>query len=319
MDTPEVVQTETPAPPTIDTVAKDGSAAEYRAARAVKPVEATPEPVAEDVAPEPVAEAKPLDASEAGRQLAAHKSGLEKRKQSIQSEIDQLTKTKYDTKREADAIKAEIAALRAEKAALTTKPEVQAEVKPSEDPEPTPETFDSYDKYVKAQARWEARQEIKQELAAERARQQQEHRTRSEQSTRDRVYEAVAKDHPDLDELIAAAHADRFVFSPLVSEAVATLEQGPAVAYALLKDRAEGARLNAITQPVTFGLELSKLLTRLDDARPGPSAETKPVTQAPAPIKPVGSMPTASSRSLETVASSGSAADYRRLREARAR
>lgn len=315
---PEIVAPVVDAPPTIDTLASTGSAKEYREARAGKPVAdvvAAREPVEDDAA---ITEPKVPDASEAGRQLAAHKSGLSTRKASIQTEIDTLTRTKHDTKREADAAKAELDALKSELATLKATPKAPEVETKTDDAEPAPEQFDSYDKYVKAQARWEARQEIRQELAAERERNAVEVRTRGYQSALDTMYQAGTQAHPDFEAVVNQAHADNFKFSPDLSLAIADLPNAPEVVYALLSNRADAQRLNALTG-VQLGIQLAAIVTRLPTAQSGPVVEAPPVTQATAPIKPVGTTPTASTRSLETVAKAPTNADYRRQREAGAR
>lgn len=95
-----------------------------------------------------------------------------------QARVEAATAKEATAKRERDEAKAEAAKLTARIAELEarSKPEPIKAPVVTADPEPTVDQFDSYEKFVKAQARWEARQEFREQVAAkEKQDRQQQH------------------------------------------------------------------------------------------------------------------------------------------------
>lgn len=324
-----------PTPPeTIADLAKTGTAAEYRAARqgkSVAEVVAARPPEGEDLPPtipeppptepaivEPIAAAP--DASAAAKTLATHKKGLEGRKQSIQAEIDALTRAKHDTKRETDAARQELDALRRDLAAVKAQqgaPPTQV-TEPAGDPEPLPDQFDTYEKYVKAQARWEARQEY----ATLRAHDQQIAQETHAQAAEREVLQAYAAKqveartrYADYDAVIQAG--GDLPVTPSMKAVLVGSDRGADLTYYLCQHPDEAQHI-ATLPPLRQVYELGKIEARFATVPAGPAATLPQSTAAP-PIKPVGSAPTTASATLSGAAAAGDMKRYRQLREAGAR
>lgn len=231
---------------------------------------------------------EPTPDSDAGKQLA-------KRRRSLQDRIDEITREKYQTARERDALKAEREALKRELDALKApKPAQQPSTPPTHgpesDPEPTPDQFDSYEKFVKAQARWEARQEFREQQAAARAQaeRQQDAAAERERATtwQTRLAETRHKT-PDFDSRI---NPDLPISEPM-RDIVMDSEVGPELLLYLSEHPDLAQRLSTL-HPIQVIREMGKLEARLDAAHSGPASAAKPtVSQAPAPIKPVAGTP----------------------------
>jgi hypothetical protein len=179
-------------------------------------------------------------------------------------------------------MQADVTRLRAEIAA--PKPAAAPDAPPSgEDPEPTPDKYDTYEKYVKAQAKWEAQQEITATLAKERDAYAERDR---QQTWRARV-DAVKKVTPDWDARFKPdTPIDRRLMPYLTAQ-----EQGPQVLL-YLSDHQDLAQRIATLHPIDQIGEIGKILARLDAApvSTGP-APTPAASQAKPPITPVTASP----------------------------
>lgn len=267
--------------------------------------------------PDAPAEKEPNPASEAGKALAAHKSGLEKRKNRIQEEIDELTHNKHATRREFEAAQADLARVRAEMAALKSgqaSPSPGNTAKPADgaDPEPKEEDFEHYREFVKAQAKWEARAL----LAEERAAAQKTSAQRHIDQTDNRIWVDGEKKHPDFVAVVDAARDSGIELGAHISNIIRSHPQGVDLLYELAKDHALARRLAAITNPLQLGIALAPVLSRLSTATEpaGPVETVKPQTKAIVPPNPVGAAPTASLPSLATV-DAGTSIDLVRRRQ----
>jgi hypothetical protein len=221
----------------------------------VEPAKETPATTEPGTSPAPTTEeaeaaAEAAKTSEAAKTLAETKSRREKRRQSIQDEIDELTKTRSAMRREFEADQARLAAVRQEALALSAKSETPAAT--AEDPEPNPDQFDTYEKYVRAAGRWEARQESRR-LQAEVDKKLEGDRKSRENAALERGRQdiiaqhnarmvAARTAHPDYDAAIAAnedlrvppALYEAIPFSPVGAEVMYHLAKNPDVADALL-------------------------------------------------------------------------------------
>jgi hypothetical protein len=290
------------------------------------------------------------DASEAGKALAAQRGRLEKRKGSIQTEIDTLIATRGSTRREIEAVAAELEAKRAELARLSGQidaakggtpapvagqpaagaPAAQPATAggytpaPFTEAEPELKNFDGYDQWARALAAYHGRKgahEAAEIIRAERAREQAASRASVEQDAATRAREEAMRAH----HARLAAYRDKHADFDTIAQAVSDLpctpemdahitmsEQGPELIrhFALHPEDAE--RL-AQLKGARLYVEFGKIESRLEDARKsGPSAEV-PVTGAPKPIKPVGGAPTASQVPLGD--DSQNYQDYKRMRD----
>jgi hypothetical protein len=290
------------------------------------PVEPPPaEPAPTEETPEQKEARETKEASEAGSRLA-------KRKQSIQQEIDELTRSKHTVRRDVEAEESRLAELRRQRteleAATAKPPEPKPEDKKPDEGRAEPQLdavdekgdakYATYEDYLSDHAKWTkeeaeqaAKRVVEQERNAERARIERDSVNRVV-NERLAAYQAnleeFKKTHADFDAVFEDAKAE-------VQEALAAIggdalrivdaytvfdaEDGPALTYHLLKHPDE---LKAIAQkqPQQQLIHLARLDQSLrgqgaPPARPSAAAETK----APQPIKPVGAGPTATTVPLD--------------------
>ena len=189
-----------------------------------------------------------------------------KPKQTAQERINELTRIRRDSEREAAYWK---------KVALEKKetpPEPKAEA--SLPGRPKLEQFETTEQYEDALFEW--RDNVR-EIKSSAQRQEQEYESAlkefNERARKLRI------EHEDFDEVIESP-----VFSPAMREAVLLSENGPQVAYHLGKSEnwALAERIRNLT-PSRQLYEMGKVETQLLVA-----TQKKTVTSAPAPIKPVG-------------------------------
>lgn len=224
-----------------------------------------------------------------------------------QARVEQATAKEAAAKRERDEAKAEAADLKARLAALEAKAP-KAEPKPvvAADPEPTVDQFDSYEKFVKAQARWEARQEIVQQEAERQqhaARQQREYAIREVDRQFGERYGAILAKDPEFPSKVDARllntprmgvldDPSKATFGNFLVEQVFQSEQ-PEALLLHLSDPQVVQRL-ATLPPNQVIRELAKVELSVTAASPtGPAVKTPAISRAKPPIQPVGSSPLA--------------------------
>jgi len=302
---------------------------------------AEPAAAAEETA-EQKTERETREASEAG-------SRLNKRKQSIQAEIDELTGRKYNVRRDVEAEEARLGELKRQREELETKqpkpPEAKA-AEPAERPEPKVDAvgedgtakYATYEEFLSDHTKWGLEQSeaiIKRALAAK----EQADRERIERETVSRAanehlaryqsqLEEFKKTHADFDaaydDAKDSAQALRIAMGPDVFHTidgytVFDAEDGPGLTYYLLKHPDELKAIASKPQPQQI-IHLSRLEARIRPEvvqKPGPASPAAPETKAPEPIKPVGSGPTATTVPLDEESYQDFKA--RRERELRAR
>ena len=288
-------------------------------------------------------------ASEAGRLLA-------KRKNKIQEQIDAEIRRKHEARLDAEAEEARLHDLRRQRQELEAaapKPPVAAAAATTTEPnaplgrpEPKLDALDdkgeakyaTYEDYLSDHAVWSreeamlaARKVLDDDKVADRERIDRESTNRvvhERLATYNANLEEFKKAHVDFDAVFADAkdavqetlvglgpNALRVIDGYTVFDA----EDGPALTYYLLK-RPDELKAIAMKAPPQQLVHLARLEAHLRPAgakRAGPSAVAAVETRAPAPIKPVGSGPTATTVSPDEE----SYQDYkaRRNRELRAR
>lgn len=257
--------------------------------------------------PAAVAEPEAPDAPEAapGDEVAPEVKA--KPRSDPKARVEAATAKEAAAKRERDEAKAETARLTAELAALKapkTEPIRAAPV--GADKEPTVDQFDTYEKYVKAQARWETREALR-EAESERQQhtvQQQREGAMREQATAFKTrYEAVLAADPDFESKVdqRLLHTPRLgilpdpskgTFGNFLIEQVFQSEQ-PDVLLLHLSDPQVVQRL-ATLPPHQVIRELAKVeLGAASPAAPAPNVQS--ISHARAPIRPVSSSPQQSS------------------------
>lgn len=221
--------------------------------------------------------------------------------------VEAATAKEAEAKRERDEAKAETAKLQtriAELESRTAPKPVQKPVETAADAEPTVDQFDSYEKFVKAQARWEARQEIKQQTLArqeQEAKQQHEYANAEIERSFGERYAAVKADDPDFEAkvnpvLLNTPRVARLpkgqaaTFDNFLVDQVFQSEQ-PKALLLHLSDPAVYQRL-ATLHPIAVIRELARFESGLAAASlPAPAVKVTPVSNAKAPIRPVASSP----------------------------
>jgi hypothetical protein len=246
---------------------------------------------AKEPAPASAALKEPDPASEAGKELA-------KRRQSMQDRIDQVTWEKHEAKRQADALKAELDALK------------QPTPKPVGDGRPTLRSFidrvgtdfDDYEAAVEAHA--DALTDFK--LSARDRASNAAQVTQARDAAVHQAYTRGTAAHADFDAVLGQFLADGGKLAPTsIAEAQGPLgdlesvilghPHGHSVAYEVAKDADLRGRLLGATSRVMFMAEMGKLLTRLDAAPTGSASPAAPVSKAKPPVKPVVGQPNATS------------------------
>jgi hypothetical protein len=299
----------------------------------------TPPPPAADETAEQKAERETKEASEAGGRLA-------KRRKSIQDEIDEMTRHKHAARRDVEAEEARLADIRRQrqelegappepkpKAAAAAKAEgTRAEPKVDSVDDDGNAKYATYEDYLSDHAVWTreeaiaaARTLIDQERQADRDRIERDSATRAVNerlATYNTDLDAFKKTHADFDAAFEdAKDAVQETLVALGPQALKVIdgytvfdaEDGPALTYYLLK-RPEELKAIALKPPQQQLVHLARLEERIRPGgatKPGPSPAAAATTKAPAPIKPVGSGPTATTVPLDEE----SYQDYRARRE----
>jgi hypothetical protein len=162
-------------------------------------------------------------------------------------------------------------------------PQTPAQPQPTQpqgDPRPARADFDDPDAYTDAVATWTARREVArtlQQMAQMNAQLQTAQAVNQRvTSYRARVEEARAK-HADFSEV---AEAPDLPITDLMAQAIMRSEVGPDIQYHLGKNPAEARRIAELSarDPYAAVLAIGALETKM-------SAETKPVSKAPPPIR----------------------------------
>jgi hypothetical protein len=249
------------------------------------PVAAAPAaPTQEPAAPAPEATEPKAEASTeaAGEESApsqepgsepADETKPKKKGGGFQDRIDKLTRDNY-------LLKAQLQQAQAKPASQQPG---QQTAQPGE--EPKIEQFNTVDEFVSAHREWatnegkkqateEAKKQFEQQQAAERLK-----AIKSQMDAREAQAKAKYKDYGEIVEPFAPI----LMGNPVIAEYVASEEMGAEVAYHLSKNPAVLDELSGLSD-FAAGRKLLELEARLK-APPPP----KPVTNAPDPIKPVGS------------------------------
>jgi hypothetical protein len=151
---------------------------------------------------------------------------------------------------------------------------------PAEQP-PKQEDFADYDEFLRAAARYEVRQELQAERAQEEAKRKQHEAQTYHQQQQARIVTTIQKAqaaHDDFNVVVT----DSLPVSEIMLNALAESDHGPDILYYLGKNPQESARIAGLS-PFGQVRELGRIEAKI--------ATPKPIstTNAPAPIKPVGS------------------------------
>ena len=255
--------------------------------------------VPERPAPEPVA-VTPIPEPEPAKVEPAPPVPVSKRQQ----QINDLIRERVAAEQRAQELEQRLKAL--EKPSEPAAPAVDPN-----DPEPAPDKFDTYEAYVKAQARWEARQERK-TWEAERQAVEGRQAIAQKISAFGAKCAEFAETHPDFGAK-AQPFLDRVTLGTPIGDVLADSPVGPQLALHLAEHPEEADRI-ARLHPYTQLRELGKLEQTFasTSASAGP-APARVITTAPAPVPTLDQRPAAALDDADDAVATG---DFRRFREA---
>lgn len=197
-----------------------------------------------------------------------------KRKNGYKRKISGLEKRMAEKDREIEFLRAQ--ALKGQP------PQERPAPKTDQNAEPKVDDFETHAEYVKALTRWQVDQATAQ--ANEQRRIESAKQTIHEKKLGfAKKAQEFAKATPDFDDVVEAV--DDIIVSPAVQELL--FKNGPELAYALMKDPEEFARINAL-HPLDAAEEIGIVKARIKKAASAEVKEPK-TSQAPPPVKPVGS------------------------------
>lgn len=251
--------TETAAAPAADTTTP-----------AQTPGDAAPAPAdKEGTAASPNGDGSAAEATDGDGQAGEGQQKPKKPGGGFQRRIDELTRQREDAARDRDHWR-DLAMRQSGKPAADGK-------QPDPDAPPSPEQFESYDKYLVALAKHDIRKENRaadeqrrRDASAERARERQ-------QTFRERCDEAADR-YEDFQEV---AFDNSVQVTPAMGEVIMESDKGPDLAYWLGSHPDEASRI-AKLPPLAAARELGKIEAKLSVPTP------RKTTKAPDPVKTVG-------------------------------
>lgn len=174
----------------------------------------------------------------------------------------------------------EIERLRAEKA-----PRAEPE-KVADEGEPDPDNFDNHRDYVKAVTKWTLEQDRKELTKKQQIESAQAAHKQMMDSFKEKK-DAYADEHEDFDTLIKAASQPKYFLKEEGQLAILGSDLAPEIMHELAKNLPELERISKLS-PIQQVKEIGKVEARLTKEETKEKKEVKQ-TNAPAPIKPVGS------------------------------
>lgn len=226
-----------------------------------------------EVAVEPVAEvSEVVNQVVEDNQAADEAVEQEKPRNKVQERIDELTREKHESRREAEYWRSKALAETAAKPAEKAEPA---------DKRPIVDDFEDYDSYVEALSDYKANQAVAKALEAR----EQASKQKAAASTWEQKVEEAGKKNPDIARILRSDEFDRTVISQPMADAITDSDIGPEIAAHLAKDQAESRRIASLS-PVAAMREILKLEAKLA-TEPASAQETKALSKAGAPIAPI--------------------------------
>ena len=199
----------------------------------------------------------------------------------LESEIEHLRKIREKAEEDAAYWRRQKAEARADYFKSKDAPQPAAE-QAGVGPEPKPESFESYDDYVKELTQYQvkkARAEWEREAEQRTRQQSQQERQASLQA---KLNEGFRK-YPDFEEVALNPSATHI--TPMVVDILAECEAPADVAYYLAKNAVEGVAISKMTP-----IQAARAIAKIESQFTGQSAQPPPkrtVSSAPPPIKPL--------------------------------
>ena len=233
---------------------------------------ATPEP---EVTEEEVVEAEPTEEEEVVKtgdesvsveEIVTGVPPKKAKKGGVQERIDELTRLRYEEKRRADALEAQL------------KTKIEAPVLPSGRPiPPTEGEFIDPEDFRKARIKyeddldvWKSHSRINEEVQNK-----QKQELESNVSKFNANAARMREKYPDFDKAV-----NEPLFSPEMSSEIMGSDLGPEIGYYLAKNPAEALKLSKLS-PTGIAKEIGKLENKFTQA------QSKITTQAPEPLSPL--------------------------------
>lgn len=264
-----------------------------------KPAAQEEKPAAEETAEKPTAEKpaaeKPTAEKPEGEQAAAEGGGFTKRINKLTAKNYALGNENQTLKEQNDELKKRLDAIE-QKVASKAAPE-QAQP----DPKPVVGQYEKYEDYVDALTDWkirEARKTLQADTAASIKQQQEQQTQQTEQERLRTVYDSynrrVSETRGRIDDFDEVVGAATDVQIPEAAEhAILEADNGPDIVY-YLAAHPDVAKQMSTMSPIKAAAFIGKLSAKLEvngtqAATEEKPAKAKPVSAAPAPIKPVSS------------------------------
>lgn len=188
------------------------------------------------------------------------------RVEKLQTKINDLTRQKHDAAREVARLRAEAQEIRQSLA---------------QEPDIAPDDF-------RAQQTHEVRRALKEERLEGIQKQASNLEYAAQNATVDIIAaqaETLREQIPDIDRIYLKPSEGGPPVTPIMAEALARIENGALVAYHLLKNPREAARI-ATSDPLTVATEIGRLSYQVK-----PAAPARRVSQAPQPVQTVSGSP----------------------------
>lgn len=227
---------------------------------------ATPE---EEIGEQPTAEPEEGTDDEVHDDIEAKKPS-----RGVQKRLDELTREKYEWKREADYWRE--AATKA-KSAETVPPEFP-EIPPiAPSGKPVASNYEDYEDYIEALTDWKVQQSRSKEMEEARRYAEQSETQKSQQ-----IFQETAKaKYPDFEDVISSARD--VPCTENMMKAMLAMQQGPEIMYYLAKNPSESARIAQLSS-ISQITEIGSLGVKISNMKP---PEPKRITKTTDPIKTV--------------------------------
>lgn len=197
----------------------------------------------------------------------------------VQKRIDRAVRQKYEAEARTKILEERVAAMESQQTP-------QPSTRQAEPSEPTIDKFDNFDDYVAAKAEYIAKKQIESTLTERELRQKAAHeaaeRTKTADSWAKRI-DAATVEIPDFEEVLASSDVP---MTASMQQAIMESDIGPKLAYYLASNPDQATAIAGMS-PVGAIRAIGRIEERLATTKP----EVK-TTNAPAPIKPVGTRAT---------------------------
>lgn len=241
--------------------------------------------------------------------------GPEGRKAQLQAEINALTRSKHQTRAEAEQTQQELAQLRWERQQLQAEidaakaakappaPEAKPETPPADDApkEPSLDDFDDVAQWVTAHSKWTREQATRDVLAAQQTKQTTEQQQYLQQqqaaqqqymqqkwAEHEQRFTAYVQAHPEAVPIFqAAAQLPMSKQHDMLMTHVLHSDKGPEILRFLAEHPTECERISTLPAGPTL-IELGRIEERLSAVKSGAAQKPRPVSRTSPPITPVG-------------------------------